>query len=52
MEELRASIARASKQLPQLEQETTKSIARETLMLASSNYEVQFKAETQLSERV
>jgi predicted GH43/DUF377 family glycosyl hydrolase len=52
MEELRASIARASKQLPEDQRETVKSVARETLMLASSNYEVQFAPESALSERV
>src|SRR6267378_2196414 len=52
MEELRASITRSSKQLPALEQETTKTIARETVMLARSNYEVQFTPESSLSERV
>ena len=48
MEELRASISRAVKQLPEREQETTKSVARETLMLAQSNYEVQFTPESSL----
>jgi predicted GH43/DUF377 family glycosyl hydrolase len=52
MEELRASIARAAKLLPEREQETAKNVARETLMLASSNYEVQFAPESALSERV
>ena len=54
MEELRSSIARAAIQLPEGEQKTaaTKSVARETLMLASSNYEVQFAPESALSERV
>jgi predicted GH43/DUF377 family glycosyl hydrolase len=52
MEELRASIARTVAQLPEGAQETTKSVARETLMLASSNYEVQFAPESELSERV
>ncbi len=52
MEELRASIAIAVKQLPEGERETTKSVARETLMLAASNYEVQFAPESALSERV
>ena len=52
MEELRASISRAAKQSPEREQETTKGISRETLMLASSNYEVQFTPESRLSERV
>ena len=48
MEELRASIARTAEHLPEAERETTKGIARETLMLASSNYEVQFQPESQL----
>jgi len=52
MEELRASIARTVSQLPESERETTKVVARETLMLARSNYEVQFKPEARLSERV
>jgi len=52
LEELRASISRTVKQLPEHEQETTKNVARETLMLASSNYEVQFAPESGLSERV
>jgi predicted GH43/DUF377 family glycosyl hydrolase len=52
MEELRGSIDRAEKRLPEMERETTKAIARETLMLASSNYEVQFLPESGLSERV
>jgi hypothetical protein len=52
MEELRASISRTSKQLPEGEQGTTQSVARETLMLARSNYEVQFTPESGLSERV
>jgi predicted GH43/DUF377 family glycosyl hydrolase len=52
MEELRASIGRAVKQLPQNEREATKLVAWETLMLASSNYEVQFAPESSLSERV
>src|ERR1051326_7787441 len=52
MDELRASIARAVDQLPDGEQATAKSVARETLMLASSNYEVQFASESALSERV
>jgi predicted GH43/DUF377 family glycosyl hydrolase len=52
MEELRAGIARTVAHLPDAEQATTKSVARETLMLASSNYEVQFASESELSERV
>ncbi len=52
MEELRASIKRAAEQLPGVERQTTTTVARETLMLASSNYEVQFAPESALSERV
>jgi predicted GH43/DUF377 family glycosyl hydrolase len=52
LEELRTSIARASNLLPEPQRETTKSVARETLMLARSNYEVQFLPESVLSERV
>src|ERR1051325_3197585 len=52
MEELRASITRVETQLPEVEQETAKTIARETVMLARSNYEVQFTPESSLSERV
>ena len=52
MEQLRASIGRHEEQLPEHERETTKTTARETLMLAQSNYEVQFTAESKLSERI
>jgi predicted GH43/DUF377 family glycosyl hydrolase len=52
MEQLRAGIEHAARQLPERAQETTKSIARETLMLAQSNYEVQFNPESDLSERI
>jgi predicted GH43/DUF377 family glycosyl hydrolase len=52
MDELRASVGRAVKHLPESERESTKLIARETLMLANSNYEVQFEPESSLSERV
>jgi predicted GH43/DUF377 family glycosyl hydrolase len=52
MEDLGASIDRAEKQVPELQQETTKSIARETMMLARSNYEVQFPPASKVSERV
>jgi predicted GH43/DUF377 family glycosyl hydrolase len=52
MEELRAGISRADARLPESERETTKGTARETLMLARSNYEVQFTPESALSERV
>jgi predicted GH43/DUF377 family glycosyl hydrolase len=52
MEELRASIGRTVEQLGESERDTTKAVARETLMLAQSNYEVQFAPESDLSERV
>ncbi|HXB70164.1 MAG TPA: glycoside hydrolase family 130 protein [Candidatus Acidoferrales bacterium] len=52
MEELRAGIDRAGKQIPELERETAKSVAAQTLMLARSNYQVQFTPESSLSERV
>lgn len=52
MAELRASIGRTTKELPESEQESTRTIARETVMLARSNYEVQFTPESGLSERV
>jgi predicted GH43/DUF377 family glycosyl hydrolase len=52
MEELRSSIDRVKKQVPENEQAAAKLIARETLMLAQSNYEVQFAPGSDLSERV
>ena len=52
MEELRASISRAADHLPESERQTINSTARETVMLARSNYEVQFTADSGLSERV
>jgi predicted GH43/DUF377 family glycosyl hydrolase len=52
MEELRVSIGRATKLLSEHEQETVTTIARETLMLARSNSEVQFAPDSLLSERV
>ena len=52
MDELVANLDRARKQLPEPQQETTTSIATATLMLARSNYEVQFKPDSGLSERV
>jgi predicted GH43/DUF377 family glycosyl hydrolase len=51
LEELRASVRLAVKQLSIPDQET-KTVARETLMLARSNYEVQFAPDSRLSERV
>ena len=52
MKELHASIAYASEQMQDCQKETTKNVARETLMLARSNYEVEFQPESLLSERV
>ena len=52
MEELLASVSRAVRQLPESERENTKLIARETLMLANSNYAVQFGPQSSVSERV
>jgi predicted GH43/DUF377 family glycosyl hydrolase len=52
MGELRDSVIRVTARLPVPEQETNKATARETLMLAGSNYEVQFAPESTLSERV
>jgi len=49
LEELRTSVSLAVKQLRIPDQE---SVARETLMLAQSNYEVQFAPDSRLSERV
>jgi len=51
LEELRTSVSFAVKQLRVPDQET-QSVARETLMLAQSNYEVQFAPDSRLSERV
>ena len=52
IEELSASVIRVTDGLPEPERETNKATARETLMLARSNYEVQFPPESKLSERV
>jgi predicted GH43/DUF377 family glycosyl hydrolase len=51
LKDLRTSVNSAVKQAP-LPDQKTKSVARETLMLARSNYEVQFAPDTRLSERV
>lgn len=51
LEELRASVNLAVKQLRARDQETG-AAARKTLMLAQSNYEVQFAPDSRLSERV
>jgi len=51
LEELRASVSLAVKQLQSPNQETA-TAARKILILAQSNYEVQFAPESRLSERV
>jgi predicted GH43/DUF377 family glycosyl hydrolase len=51
LEELRTNLSLAVKQLRVSDQETG-AVARKTLMLAQSNYEVQFAPESRLSERV
>src|SRR6266581_9492488 len=51
LEELRASVSLAVKQLRARNQESG-AAARKTLMLALSNYEVQFAPDSRLSERV
>ena len=52
MQELRASIARTTEQLAEGERKATSAIAKETLVLAQSNYEVESAPESGLSERV
>jgi len=49
--ELRSAIARASQQMNAHDRQS-ESVARKTLTLAQSNYEVQFPADSQLYERV
>ena len=51
LEELRSSLSLAMKQ-HQARGEEAEAVARKTLMLAQSNYEVQFAPESRLSERV
>jgi predicted GH43/DUF377 family glycosyl hydrolase len=51
LEDLRASIALAMKQLHSTDHEN-EAVARKTLVLAQSNYEVQFASDSRLSERV
>ena len=51
LEELRAAVINASEQLGARDQQTA-AVARKTLMLAQSNYAVQFPADSRLSERV
>jgi predicted GH43/DUF377 family glycosyl hydrolase len=51
LEELRACVIGATERLGARDQQTA-AVARKTLMLAKSNYEVQFAADSRLSERV
>ena len=51
LEELRTCVSLEVKRLHVPDKET-KTVARETLMLAQSNYEVQFASDSRLSERV
>jgi predicted GH43/DUF377 family glycosyl hydrolase len=51
LEELRAAAGRAAEHLGARDRQTA-AVARKTLMLAQSNYEVQFAADSRLSERV
>jgi predicted GH43/DUF377 family glycosyl hydrolase len=51
LDELRASVGHAVEQLRTRDQET-EAVARKTLTLAQSNYEVQFPPDSRLSERV
>jgi predicted GH43/DUF377 family glycosyl hydrolase len=51
LDELRASLSRAAEQFRARDQETG-AAARKILMLAQSNYEVQFAPDSRLSERV
>ncbi|HBA84184.1 MAG TPA: glycosidase [Verrucomicrobia bacterium] len=51
LEELRGSVDRASQQLWARKQETA-DVARKVILLAQSNYEVQFAPDSNLSERV
>jgi predicted GH43/DUF377 family glycosyl hydrolase len=51
LEELRAAVSRTAEDLGARDRQT-EAVARKTLMLARSNYEVQFDADSRLSERV
>ncbi len=51
LEELRAGVRRATEQLGARDRQT-EAVARKTLTLAQSNYEVQFAPDSRLSERV
>ena len=52
MEQLRAGIASVQARLPDDEKASTTGTARETVMLALSNYDVEFASSSALSERV
>jgi predicted GH43/DUF377 family glycosyl hydrolase len=51
LEELRAAVRRAAEHLGARDRQT-EAVARKTLMLAQSNYEVQFAPDSRVSERV
>ena len=51
LNELRATVGRAARRLRARQQETA-DVARKVIMLAESNYEVQFAPDSHLSERV
>jgi predicted GH43/DUF377 family glycosyl hydrolase len=51
LDDLRTCVSLEVQRLPVQDKET-KTVARETLMLAQSNYEVQFESDSRLSERV
>ncbi len=51
LEELRAAVGRSAELLGARDRQTA-AVARKTLMLAQSNYEVQFRPDSRLSERV
>jgi len=51
LEELRAAVSRAAEHLGARDRQS-EAVARKTLMLAQSNYEVQFAPDSRLSERV
>jgi len=51
LEQLRASVTRVANRFGARDQQT-EAVARKTLMLAQSNYEVQFPPDSRLSERV
>jgi predicted GH43/DUF377 family glycosyl hydrolase len=52
LEELRSSVSLAVKRIKRKTDQETKNVARETLMLAQSNYSVRFPPDSKFSERV